>query len=174
MPLGGFISDAITSGLLSILDIGGIAAGFILGATFLPLVVTGLHQGLTPVHMELINSIGNDPLLPILAMGGAGQVGAAFAIFVKTKNNIEKSDRRRASFGSLGIGEPLIFESRAARPSVFNSMPRCRNRRRFSSLFSGSHLCDRCLRSPLSFLVLPSQIILYIVGLFISYAAGFY
>lgn len=43
MPLGGFISDAITSAL-SILDIGGIAAGFILGATFLPLVVTGLHQ----------------------------------------------------------------------------------------------------------------------------------
>ncbi len=85
MPLGGFISDAITDGLLSILDIGGIAAGFILGATFLPLVVTGLHQGLTPVHMELIHSIGNDPLLPILAMGGAGQVGAAFAIFLKTK-----------------------------------------------------------------------------------------
>ena len=85
MPVGGLISDAITSGLLAILDLGGIIAGFVLGATFLPLVVTGLHQGLTPVHMELINSIGDDPLLPILAMGGAGQVGAAFAIYFKTK-----------------------------------------------------------------------------------------
>lgn len=101
MPLGGFISDAITSGLLSILDIGGIAAGFILGATFLPLVVTGLHQGLTPVHMELINSIGNDPLLPILAMGGAGQVGAAVCRFREDeKNNTEESNRRRASIGT--------------------------------------------------------------------------
>ncbi len=97
MPLGGFISDVITSGLLAILDIGGIAAGFILGATFLPLVVTGLHQGLTPVHMELINSIGDDPLLPILAMGGAGQVGAAFAIFVKTK---KKTLRKAITGGS--------------------------------------------------------------------------
>ncbi|MBC3701918.1 PTS transporter subunit EIIC, partial [Bacillus pumilus] len=72
MPVGGFISDAITSGLTYLLNMGGIFAGFVLGATFLPLVVTGLHQGLTPIHMELINSIGDDPLLPILAMGGAG------------------------------------------------------------------------------------------------------
>lgn len=85
MPVGGFLSDAITSGLLNLLDLGGVVAGFVLGAAFLPLVITGLHQGLTPVHLELINSIGDDPLLPILAMGGAGQVGAAFAIYMKTK-----------------------------------------------------------------------------------------
>ena len=87
MPIGGFISDGITKGLLGVLEVGGVVAGFVLGATFLPLVITGLHQGLTPVHLELINSIGDDPLLPILAMGGAGQVGAAFAIYIKTKKN---------------------------------------------------------------------------------------
>ncbi|MCG3055849.1 PTS transporter subunit EIIC, partial [Escherichia coli] len=32
MPLGGFISDLITKGLLSVLDLGGIVAGFVLGA----------------------------------------------------------------------------------------------------------------------------------------------
>lgn len=36
MPVGGFLSDAITTGLLNILDIGGVVAGFVLGAAFLP------------------------------------------------------------------------------------------------------------------------------------------
>ena len=62
IPVGGFISDLITSGLLSLLNIGGAVSGFILGAAFLPLVITGLHQGLTPVHLELIRSIGDDPV----------------------------------------------------------------------------------------------------------------
>jgi PTS system sucrose-specific IIC component len=56
-PIGGFISDLITKGLLGLIDMGGIIAGLILAGTFLPLVVTGLLQGLTPVHMELINTI---------------------------------------------------------------------------------------------------------------------
>ena len=84
-------------------------SGFVLGAAFLPLVVTGLHQGLTPVHLELIRSIGDDPLLPILAMGGAGQVGAAFAIFMKTKSLIKRAIGGGLPSGLLGIGEPLIF-----------------------------------------------------------------
>ncbi len=100
MPVGGFLSDAITNGLLNVLDFGGVVAGFVLGAAFLPLVITGLHQGLTPVHLELINSIGDDPLLPILAMG-AGQVGAAFAIYMKTK----KASLKRAIGGGASFSE---------------------------------------------------------------------
>lgn len=150
MPLGGFISDAITSGLLSILDIGGIAAGFILGATFLPLVVTGLHQGLTPVHMELINSIGNDPLLPILAMGGAGQVGAAFAVFVKTKKTtLRKAIAGGLPSGLLGIGEPLIFGVTLplGRPFLTACLGAGIGGAFQASLFSSSHHCDWCLRT---------------------------
>lgn len=110
MPVGGFLSDAITNGLLNVLDFGGVVAGFVLGAAFLPLVITGLHQGLTPVHLELINSIGDDPLLPILAMGGAGQVGAAFAIYMKTKKaSLKRAIGGGLPSGMLGIGEPLIF-----------------------------------------------------------------
>src|SRR4051812_14689527 len=110
MPLGGFVSDAITKGLTTLLDMGGVVAGFVLGATFLPLVVTGLHQGLTPIHLELINTLGNDPLLPILAMGGAAQVGAAFAIYLKTKKiKLKRAIGGGLPAGILGIGEPLIF-----------------------------------------------------------------
>ncbi|MDR4432825.1 PTS transporter subunit EIIC [Bacillus tequilensis] len=175
MPLGGFISDAITSGLLSILDIGGIAAGFILGAAFLPLVVTGLHQGLTPVHMELINSIGNDPLLPILAMGGAGQVGAAFAIFVKTKKTtLRKAIAGGLPSGLLGIGEPLIFGVTLplGRPFITACLGAGVGGA-FQAYFQVATSAIGVSGLPLSFLVLPSQIILYIIGLFISTVAGF-
>jgi PTS system sucrose-specific IIC component len=109
-PIGGVISDAITNGSKLAVDHGGPVVGFILSAAFLPLVMTGLHQGLTPIHAELIKTTGSTVLLPILAMAGAGQVGAALAVWLKTKNqkliHIIKSG---IVVGFLGVGEPLIY-----------------------------------------------------------------
>lgn len=171
MPVGGFISDAITSGLLAIL-----IAGFILGATFLPLVITGLHQGLTPVHMELINSIGDDPLLPILAMGGAGQVGAAFAIYFKTKKaKLKRAVAGGLPSGLLGIGEPLIFGVTLPLGRPF--LTACLGAGvggAFQAYFKIATVSIGVSGLPLSFLVHTHQIILYIIGLFISYAAGLF
>ncbi|CEG29615.1 PTS transporter subunit EIIC [Bacillus sp. B-jedd] len=110
MPVAGVLADGITSGLKAILDVGGVVAGAILAGFFLPLVMVGLHHGLTPIHLELINSIGNTPLLPILAMAGAGQVGAAIAIFTKTKNKrLRNIIKGGLPVGFLGIGEPLLY-----------------------------------------------------------------
>ncbi|MED4164727.1 PTS transporter subunit EIIC, partial [Halalkalibacterium halodurans] len=93
-----------------VLDIGGAVAGAILAGTFLPLVMVGMHHGLTPIHLEFINSQGVTPLLTILAMAGAGQVGAAIAVFVKTKNQRLKNTVKGAlPVGFLGIGEPLLY-----------------------------------------------------------------
>ncbi|MED2942904.1 PTS transporter subunit EIIC [Bacillus swezeyi] len=176
MPVGGFISDAITSGLLAILNIGGIFAGFILGATFLPLVVTGLHQGLTPVHMELINSIGDDPLLPILAMGGAGQVGAAFAIYFKTKKaRLKRAIAGGLPSGMLGIGEPLIFGVTLPLGRPF--LTACLGAGvggAFQAYFKIATVSLGVSGLPLSFLVHTHQIFLYVIGLLISYAAGLF
>jgi len=72
--------------------------------------MVGLHHGLTPIHLELINTVGYTALLPILAMAGAGQVGAAIAIYVKTKNKRLRNVIRGAlPVGFLGIGEPLLY-----------------------------------------------------------------
>lgn len=175
MPIGGFISDGITKGLLMILDAGGIIAGFVLGATFLPLVVTGLHQGLTPVHLELIQSIGNDPLLPILAMGGAGQVGAAFAIYVKTqKKRLKRAIGGALPAGLLGIGEPLIFGVTLPLGRPF--LTACLGAGvggAFQAVFKVATIAIGVSGLPLTFLVIPSQILLYLTGLVLSYAAGF-
>ncbi len=85
-PAGGYLTEGITSGINLILDTGGFLAGAVLAGTFLPLVMVGLHHGLTPIHLELIESSSVTVLLPILAMAGAGQVGASMAVYVKTKN----------------------------------------------------------------------------------------
>ena len=70
----------------------------------------GIHQGLTPIHIQLIQTQGYTVLLPILAMAGGGQVGAALAILVKTKNKkLKETIKSALPIGFLGIGEPLIY-----------------------------------------------------------------
>lgn len=83
--LGGAVSDAIAHGVNVAIDRGGMAVGALLAGSFLPLVLTGLHQGMVPLHVELIQSHGVNPLLPIPAMAGVGQVGASFAVLLKTR-----------------------------------------------------------------------------------------
>ncbi|MGP6140454.1 MULTISPECIES: PTS transporter subunit EIIC [unclassified Jeotgalibaca] len=111
MPVAGFISTSLVGTISWVLEVGGAVAGFILGATFLPLVMFGLHQVLTPVHIEMIASAGKTLLLPILAMAGAGQVGAAIALWVKCRRNKQLTNIIKGSLpvGILGIGEPLIY-----------------------------------------------------------------
>jgi sucrose PTS system EIIBCA or EIIBC component len=174
-PVGGFVSDLITKGLLGLIDMGGIFAGLILAGTFLPLVVTGLHQGLTPVHMELINTIGDDPLLPILAMGGAGQVGAAFAIYFKTKNErLKKVIKGGLPVGMLGIGEPLIFGVTLplGRPFLTACLGAAVGGA-FQAFFKIATIAIGVSGIPLAFLVHTNQILLYLLGLLIAYVFGF-
>lgn len=109
-PVGGWLSDGVVYFFQTMISYGGALAGLVLAGTFLPLVMTGLHQGLTPIHMEFLNTTKENPLLPILAMGGAGQVGAAFAVYLKTKNTKLRNIIKGAlPVGLLGIGEPLIY-----------------------------------------------------------------
>lgn len=111
MPIAGVVSDGLLGIIKWVLNIGGPFSGFILGATFLPLVMFGLHQVLTPIHIEMINHDHATFLLPVLAMAGAGQVGAALALWVKCRKNkkIIRLLKGALPAGILGIGEPLIY-----------------------------------------------------------------
>ena len=111
MPLAGFVSDGLVSVINAIIDVGGVFSGFIIGAFFLPLVMLGLHHMFTPIHIEMINQTGATYLLPIAAMAGAGQVGAALALWVRCSKNTTLRDTLKGALpvGFLGIGEPLIY-----------------------------------------------------------------
>lgn len=111
MPLAGFVSDGLVGVINWVLNVGGPFAGFVLGATFLPMVMLGLHQILTPIHIQMIDMTGSTQLLPILAMAGAGQVGAALALWFKLRHDKQLSEMIKGALpvGILGIGEPLIY-----------------------------------------------------------------
>ncbi|MEU2800427.1 PTS transporter subunit EIIC [Streptomyces sp. NPDC007117] len=111
MYVAGEISSAIGTFADWLLSNGGAGAGFVLGGLFLPLVMLGLHQALIPIHTTLIEQQGYTVLLPILAMAGAGQVGAAMAVYVRLPHNesIRRTIKSALPAGLLGVGEPLIY-----------------------------------------------------------------
>ncbi|MFE7533972.1 PTS transporter subunit EIIC [Streptomyces rhizosphaericola] len=111
MYVAGEVSSAIGTFADWLLSNGGAGAGFVLGGLFLPLVMLGLHQALIPIHTTLIEQQGYTVLLPILAMAGAGQVGAAMAVYVRLPRNesIRRTIRSALPAGLLGVGEPLIY-----------------------------------------------------------------
>ncbi|MFG2903064.1 PTS transporter subunit EIIC [Streptomyces zaomyceticus] len=111
MFVAGEISTAIGEFANWLLANAGAGAGFLLGGLFLPLVMLGLHQALIPIHTTLIEQQGYTVLLPILAMAGAGQVGAAMAVYLKLPRNgsIRRTIKSALPAGFLGVGEPLIY-----------------------------------------------------------------
>ena len=111
MFLAGEVSTWIGDAADWLLSHGGAGAGFLLGGLFLPLVMLGLHQALIPIHTTLIEGAGFTVLLPILAMAGAGQVGAAIAIYLRLPRNTSIRTTIKSALwpGFLGVGEPLIY-----------------------------------------------------------------
>ncbi|OEJ52190.1 PTS transporter subunit EIIC [Streptomyces agglomeratus] len=111
MFVAGEVSAAIGDLSDRLLATGGAAAGFVLGGLFLPLVMLGLHQALIPIHTTLIEQQGFTVLLPILAMAGAGQVGAAVAVYLRLPRNgsVRRTIKSALPAGFLGVGEPLIY-----------------------------------------------------------------
>ncbi len=109
-PLAGYLSEGLSAFASFALQKGGLLSGAALGGTFLPLVMLGIHQSLIPIHQQLMDTFGVNPLFPVLCMAGAGQVGASVAVFVKTKNfRLKKIIKNALPVGLMGIGEPLIY-----------------------------------------------------------------
>ncbi len=109
-PIGGLLSETLGWAATALVEQGGAAAGALLGGIWLPIVMLGIHQAFTPIHADLLARYGYTILLPILAMAGAGQVGASLAIYTRTKNErLKKIIASALPVGFLGVGEPLIY-----------------------------------------------------------------
>ncbi|MDM8534668.1 PTS transporter subunit EIIC [Clostridiaceae bacterium HSG29] len=117
MPLSGFFSDGLVAVLEALVNssspVVSVISGYVLAALFLPMVLLGLHHGLIPIYFVQLEQMGGVTLFPVLAMAGAGQVGAAIAIYLKAKATENHYLKRIISgalpAGFLGIGEPLIY-----------------------------------------------------------------
>ena len=173
-PVGGYISDAITQGVKLAIMHGGAVTGFILGAAFLPLVMTGLHQGLTPIHAELISTTGSTVLLPILAMAGGGQVGSTLAVWAKTKNaKLSHIIKSGILVGFMGVGEPLIYG--VTLPLFRPFIGACIGGGLGGAVIGYLHLGANGIGIsgiPLALLITNGPL-LYLLGLLVSYIGGF-
>lgn len=110
MPIAGFLSDGLMNGIIWLLDFSGVLGGFVLSALFPSLIATGLHHGLTPIHMEFINATGATPLFPVQIMSNAGMVGAGIAIYLLTKSPKMKDNAKGAIPTTfLSVGEPTMY-----------------------------------------------------------------
>lgn len=110
MPICGVLSTVIVNGLMWLLDTTGAFGGFVLSTLAPSLISTGLHHGLTAIHMEMLNTLGNAPLLACQVMSNAGMVGASCAIFVMSKNpKVKEACKGAIPTSFLCVGEPVIY-----------------------------------------------------------------
>ncbi|MBQ9267995.1 MAG: PTS glucose transporter subunit IIA [Oscillospiraceae bacterium] len=117
MPLFGYASGGIvwlfSRACLSENTLIRAVSGYFAAAVFLPMVATGMHHGLVALYSVQLQELGYVTLYPALAMAGAGQVGAAFALWRKAKkvgnNNLCSVISGALPAGLLGVGEPLIY-----------------------------------------------------------------
>ncbi|MDO5329481.1 MAG: PTS transporter subunit EIIC [Coriobacteriia bacterium] len=127
MPLAGLLSGGIIAGLdfLGNSDIIVVKAlyGFVLGATFLPMVMLGLHQSLVPIYILQLDTVGYISMIAPQMMAGGANIGAAIAVYFKAKSVGHKS-MQSVIKGSLptailGIHEPLIYGMTLPIPFLF-------------------------------------------------------
>ncbi|TCP32118.1 PTS system IIB component (Glc family) /PTS system IIC component (Glc family) [Scopulibacillus darangshiensis] len=187
MPVANIISQGIGKGATWLLQYGGPFSGFVMASLFLPLVMFGLHQALIPIHAELISQVGYTALLPILAMAGAGQVGAAIAIYIRLKHNkqIRNLIKGALPVGFLGIGEPLIYGVclPLGRPFITACLGGGFGGAVLGFFAMSRHFVGSVAIGPSGLVLLPlvtgpmgilKTILVYLLGLITSYIAGFF
>ena len=114
-----------------------------------------------------------NPLLPILAMAGAGQVGAAIAVYVRTKSKkMKKTIITALPIGIMRVGEPLIYGVTLPLGKPF--IGAC-----IGGAFGGAaQALFKVASTSMGLSGIPLAAItntplLYIIGVVIAYAAGF-
>lgn len=181
MPIASLLMNGLVYLLIDVLlQQFGVIGGYILAASFLPMVMLGIHQAFTPIHIELITQVGHTVLLPIMAMAGAGQVGAALAVFFKTRDHqLKETAASGLPVGFLGVGEPLIYG--ISLPLFYPFITAC-----LGAGFGGAFLAFANMLGypvgavaigPSGLLLIPlidqGQWLWYVGGLAIAYFAGF-
>lgn len=109
-PVTFTIGNWITDGLVSVFDSFAVIGGFVYGAIYAPLVITGMHHTFLAVDLQLIGSIGATFLWPILALSNIAQGSAAFAMMFVAKDERLKGLAGTSGISAwLGITEPALF-----------------------------------------------------------------
>lgn len=183
MPVTGYLSDWLVSGLSLLINssnpVVSVISGYVLAAVFLPMVLLGLHHGLIPIYAIQLQQMGGVSLFPVLAMAGAGQVGAAIAIYIKAKrcgnDRLKKVIAGALPAGFLGVGEPLIYGVTLPMGKPFITAGLGAG---FGGAFVMLMKVVATAWGPSGLVAIPlmktaSMMLYYLIGLVIAYIAGF-
>ncbi|TYR74510.1 PTS beta-glucoside transporter subunit EIIBCA [Rossellomorea vietnamensis] len=109
-PLGVILGDYLSSGLGFLFEDYGFIAMVLLAGTFSLIIMTGMHYALVPIMINNLTVKGIDYLMPAMFLANMGQAGAAFAVFLKSRNKKFKSLSLTVSITALmGITEPAMY-----------------------------------------------------------------
>ena len=109
-PLGSMLSDGIAKFYMGLYGFNRIVAGGFIGAIAQVLVVFGIHWGLFPIIFSNIEKFGYDTILAVFGPSIIAQSGAAFGVWLKTKDKrLKQIASPAAVMGFFGISEPAIY-----------------------------------------------------------------
>lgn len=109
-PLGIFAGNALSGGIIWLVENMGLLAGVLVGGTLSLLIITGMHYVLVPIMINNISRMGFDPFKILFYVANLGQAGAAFGVFLRAKDKKLKSLALSTSFSAaMGITEPAMY-----------------------------------------------------------------
>lgn len=110
-PVVSSVSNIIAKAFTSVYSLNPSIAGAVIGGLWTITIVTGLHWGMFPVVMNNIAVYGYDTLLPLTIATNFASAGAAFGVFLKTKNGKVKEIAGSAAFSAVlgGVTEPAVY-----------------------------------------------------------------
>ncbi len=109
-PVGIFAGNALSGGIIWLVENMGVVAGIVVGGTLSLIIITGMHYVLVPIMINNISTIGFDPIKILFYIANLGQAGAAFGVFLRARDKKLKSLALTTSFSAaMGITEPAMY-----------------------------------------------------------------
>ncbi|MFS0653893.1 beta-glucoside-specific PTS transporter subunit IIABC [Bacillus sp. 179-C3.3 HS] len=109
-PIGAILGNGLSGGIDLLFKHAGILAGLLIGGFMSPLIITGMHYALIPIMINNITLNGFDYIMPMMFVANMAQAGAAFGVFLRSRNKTFKSLAMSTSITALmGITEPAMY-----------------------------------------------------------------
>lgn len=109
-PVGIFAGNALSGGIIWMVENMGVVAGIVVGGTLSLIIITGMHYVLVPIIINNISTLGFDPIKILFYIANLGQAGAAFGVFLRARDKKLKSLALTTSFSAaMGITEPAMY-----------------------------------------------------------------
>lgn len=121
-PIGIYIGEFVNWIYYYIMNFSPILLGAFIGGIWCVLVIFGAHRAIIPIGINDVAQTGRQNLLAFAGAANFSQAGAAFGVFLKTRNKELKTVAASATVTALfGITEPAIYGAnlRLKKPMVY-------------------------------------------------------